>query len=203
MKIFIHILVILLFFACNSNTQKKKESKEQVSNKKAVETKVKSSANYSALFTDYTCNMGISEMAKALQVSQEKLTLVTFNSNTKRCYVDYEAPNILPVRLSWGLSPSSKKGNKKLIDEALEFKRLNISPAGISIELAETGDCYLRHSPMHGRITLLNSNYDNVITLDYGTRMQPNGERRSNEAQEALKQKISKLANYLLKKYKK
>lgn len=200
MKKYIYIVFLSMALACNTSTQKVDKKEVQVPGKKQVETTVLSSGNYGSLFENYECKLTIDEIAKVLHVSEENLKLSSFEGS-KSCYIDLKIYGPETTRLSVGPVPGSKKSHKKMINEQLEYKEQNISIAGMSIELSETGDCYLRHQPMHGRILILNENYDQAIMLGFGNRNANNN--RTEEQHEELKIKMTDLANYLLKKHRK
>lgn len=204
MKKNIYILFLSLIFACNTTTQKADKDKVQTKNKKEVTNIIKSSGNYSSLLEHYECDMESSEVAKILGVSEENVTTKKYSSN-KKCYFNLSGYGSSSSQISWGIVPATKKGNKKRINNYLNDKK-TLSKSirkkiGTDFELAETGDCYLSQQSMHGRIIIYNEYYDSAFMLSYGNRNANNA--RTKEQQEELKQKMTDLANYLLKKHRK
>jgi len=70
---------------------------------------------------------------------------------------------------------------------------------GMDIQLAETEDSYIAYQPGQGRILIYNENYDQAFLIRYGLRNANND--RTKEQHEALRLKMTDLANYLLKKH--
>lgn len=204
MKKNIYILFLSLIFACNTTTQKADKNGIQTKNKKEVTSTIKSSGNYSSLLEHYECDMESSEVAKVLGVSEENVTIKK-NSFNKKCYFNLSGYGSYSTQISWGIVPGTKRGNKKRINNYLkDKKKLSKSMrkmVGTDFELAETGDCYLSQQAMHGRIIIYNEYYDNAFMFSYGNRNANNA--RTKEQQEELKQKMTDLANYLLKKHRK
>jgi len=200
MKKIIYILFIHLIVACNTGSQNANKSEVQTQNKKGNVEKATLGGNNIGLLKNYECDMTEGEIAKVLEVNEQDLKLVTYDDN-KTCYVDLKGYGANASRLSWRLLPGNKKSHKKMITDQLEYKEQNISIAGMSIELAETGDCYLSYQPLAGRVFILNENYDMAFMISYGTKVTNIG--RTKEQHEDLKNKMTDLANYLLRKYRK
>ena len=190
------------------NTAAKKEGNKTAENKTKVEEKetYKSikSADYSTLLTEYKCDMSISEVAEILEVPESDLSIAEYTTEGK-CYFVLKGfgKNTLTggTGILWGPSPSSKAQNKKEIKSYLEWKQEGVKIMGMDIALAETGDCYIAYQPAHGRLIIYNENYDTAFLINYGRKSSNN--QRTDEQHEALRLKMTDLANYLLKKHRK
>ncbi len=193
----------ILLISCGENPDKKAAQQADTTTTKNADETPKSSADYSSLLMDYQCDIDILELSKVLKVPQASLSLArhTLANNCKFNLKGFGAQTLTgETTLNWGPSPSSKAQNKKEIKSYLERKKDGIKIMGMDIQLAETGDCYLAYQPAHGRIIIYNENYDTAFLLHYGQRKINNV--RTKEQHEALRLKMTDLANYLLKKHK-
>lgn len=214
MKKNIAILVLGLCMACNTATKKSDsqagnetaatQSGTETVSKKRDDSKPMESGNYSTLLTDYSCDMDIPELAKVLQVSEADLSLSEYQTPGKCTFnLNGFGKDAFDgtTRLFFGPSPSSKGQNKKEIANYLKDKEEGTQFMGMDIELAETGDCYLAFQPAQGRMIIYNENYDQAFLINYG---QKNANTdRTEEQHEALRLKMTDLANHLLKKHRK
>lgn len=200
---YIPILIVFgLLMACN-NVQKKEaenvsDSKSEFLEHEKAETIQLPTDNYSTLLIDYECDMSLEEIAKFLKVPLADLEMPSNINNDKKCVVRYSRNGTYESNLTWGNVPASKQGNKKAITKALKDKEGNVSILGSDIIIAETGDSYLLRTPINGRISIRNANYDSAFQLFYGSKG-----KRTEEQHEEMKVKITELANYLLKKHRK
>ena len=198
-------LLLILVIGCGEEP-KKQSAKETVtaSPKSDEETPAQTSADYSSLFSEYTCDMNLTELAKVLKVPEADLSLGD-QAKQDKCTFNLVGfgENALSgdTRLHWGPSPSSKAQNKKDIKSYLERKKDGIKIMGMDIILAETEDCYIAYQPAHGRVIIYNENYDSAFLLNYGQKKVNNV--RTDEQHEALRLKMTDLANYLVKKNRK
>lgn len=199
MKTTTYTLVLSVLFACNPTTKKASDSSSttEVIQKKELTFNTSDSGDYSTLLNNYECDMTSVEIAEVLKVKEGDIKLDLQDFNTK-CYAQLSGYGDTATTLSWGTVPSSKKGNKKAIAEYLKDKKNGEAVMGMDIELAETGDCYLTYQPLHGRMLIYNENYEQAFLLSYGLRG-----KRTKEQHEELKEKMTDLANYLLKKHQK
>jgi hypothetical protein len=208
-------LVLLVFFASSCKESGKNLEVENNTTEATKETlnsarkeninKALPSADYSSLLIDYECDMDFAEVAKVLAVAQSDLSTPEYKTPKDCSFIlkgfgENSAGN--GVRLLWNAYKSSKGQNKKEIrnyqknqKELPEKVRL-----GMSIALAETKDCYIAQQPAHGRVIILNENYDAIFVLNYGRK---GAFKRTEEQHNVLKEKMTDLANYLLKKHKK
>ncbi len=198
------ILSCLLFIACGETSNKKVEQQVVATSSEKEEITNNTSADYSSLLTNYKCDMSVSELTKILGVPESDLALLE-SSTTDKCTFNLagfgEKALTGGTRLYWGPSPSSKAQNKKEIKSYLERKNEGIKIMGMDIVLAETEDCYIAYQPAHGRVIIYNDNYDTAFLLNYGQKNVNNV--RTDEQHEALRLKMTDLANYLLQKHRK
>lgn len=204
---YISLIVILLLVACNSETKKDTNKTVKTEPKKEAATQSTSSADYSSLFDNYSCDISITQLAKVLQIPASDITLKE-NHSSEHCVFElkgfgkgYENTN---TKLRLGPSFSTKKQNKKVITKSLKEKQEMPNGkmvAGRDILLADTGDCYIMLQSLHGRVLILNENYKRLYMISYGSKASVKG--RTKEDQEELSKKVKDLANYLVSKHKK
>ncbi len=206
MKKIIVFLALLLSVACNTATKKETQNTDEPqANPTAQKEKTSlASADYSTLLIDYECDMNISELAEVLNVPNTDLSLSKYPQEGKCNFtIKGFGKNTLgdDSSISWGSYPTSKAQNKKEIAGYLERKEEGLKIMGMDIQLAETNDCYIAYQPAHGRIIIYNEHYDHAFLFTYG---QKNANtNRTKEQHEALRLKMTALANYLLKKHRK
>jgi len=193
-NIFTFTLLILTIACSNSDTQEAKTETATTVSEEIPKEKNSKNISYGNLFDNYKCDISSSEVSKVMQINESDFTLV---NDEKRCKIQLKGYG--NASLTWGSTPGSKKSNKKIISDQLEYKAKNLSIAKMTIELSEDKNCYLWYQPMHGRIILLSENYDQAISLSYGTKNASN--KRTDEQQADLKQKMADMANYLLEKH--
>ena len=206
MKRITSLLLLCLVLGCKGTT--KEEASSNPNNTAKVEekevTEFSASADYSSLFNNYTCDMSVAELAKVLKIPESDLSIAE-RTKAGNCYFDLKGFGKYStggdMRLIWGATPSSKRGNKKAINSYLQRKKEGLKIMGMDIELAKTGDCYLTYQPAYGRMIIYNENYDTAFLMDYGQKIISND--RTAEQHEALRLKMTDLANYLLKKHRK
>lgn len=199
------LFALVLILGCNSETKKKDAVTvtTTVISKKS-DDKVLPSGDYSSLLNSFSCTIEISELASALQVSEADLSLSDYIPKGKCAFhlSGFGKNNFgEESTISWGPFSNSKAQNKKEIESYLKRKKEGLKIMGMDIELAETGDCYIAYQPGHGRILIYNQNYDSAFVFQYGRRSANNN--RTEEQHEALRLKMTNLANYLLKKHRK
>ncbi|MBT8185568.1 MAG: hypothetical protein KJN76_12060 [Eudoraea sp.] len=203
-KIICFSLIGFLLLACGTDEKKENSEGKEVDAKVAPVSEAMPSADYSTLLLEYSCDMDIAETAKVLGVSEVDLAIPDYATPDK-CYYNLKGfgESVLGdgSSLMWGPLPSSKRQNKKEIAGYLEREKKNQNFMGMGIELAETGDCYLAYQPAQGRLIIYNEHYDQAFLINYG---QKNANTdRTEEQHEALRKKMTDLANYLLKKHRK
>lgn len=207
MKQVIAILIIGLLLACNSDS-KKEGVLQSTPKKKLVEqedNKLMKSGDYGTLLTNFSCGMNKSEVARILEVPEGDVGIPNHPIPNK-CNFSLKGfgKNSTgdPTHLRWGIVGSSKKRNKTEIKNYLKNKEKYAANPKVyqymSIALAETKDCYIAQQPSHGRVIIYNENYETIFMLQYGYR---GAFKRTQEQQQELKVKMTKLANYLLKKH--
>ncbi|AWX45825.1 hypothetical protein HME9304_02855 [Flagellimonas maritima] len=207
MKKSIAILVLGLCMACNTATKKESaatESQATTTKTKKEGAKPMKSGDYSTLLINYSCDMDIPELAKVLQVLEADLSLSEYQTPGKCTFnLNGFGKNRLGggTRLYWGPFPSSKGQNRKEIANYLKYKKEGTQFMGMDIALAETGDCYLAYQPAQGRMIIYNENYDQAFLINYDKKNANTD--RTEEQHEALRLKMTDLANYLLKKHRK
>ena len=208
MKHYIALFALHLVFACNTSSKKKapdnagSELKTNTVEQPVMEER--DSGDYSSLYVNYECTSTVSEIAEILDVPENDLTRSDYQQEGK-CSFDVKGFGINTLgnssAISWGPFPTTKAQNKKEIASYLKRKKEGLKIMGMDIELADTGDCYLAYQPGHGRLIIYNENYDHAFFISYGRRSANND--RTEEQHEALKPKMTDLANYLLKKHRK
>lgn len=210
MKQLFAILIFSLLMACNDNTKKEPTNKSSDSNAKLVkqeESKPMKSGDYSSLLTNFKCEMDMAEVAKVLEVPVTDLSIPEF-PYPKKCHFNLKGFGQNSegdgTNIRWGTVRSSKKRNKKEINNYLKNqKKYAANPKvyqNMSIVLADTKDSYIAHQPTHGRLIIYNENYDNAFMINYD---QKGAFNRTSEQHEEIKNRMTNLANYLLKKHKK
>ncbi|UII79834.1 hypothetical protein [Flagellimonas sp. CMM7] len=205
MKNIIALLIFTLFIACKSDKKESSTiSSSAQTNQVKADTKALESGDYSALLIDFKCDIDISELSQVLEVAETDLSLSQYPRQGK-CTFNLKGfgKNTLgdDSGISWGPFPTSKAQNKKEIESYLKRKKEGLKIMGMDIQLAETGDCYLAYQPAHGRLLIYNEHYDQAFLMNYGIRSANND--RTKEQHEALRLKMTDLANYLLKKHRK
>ncbi|WP_350286625.1 hypothetical protein [uncultured Croceitalea sp.] len=205
MKNTVALLLITLFIACKSE---KKESTITSSTPLTKDVKTSNSTlesgNYSSLLIDFKCDINISELAQVLKVVETDLSISEYQRDGEcRFNIKGFGKNNLGSAsgISWGPFLTSKAQNKKEIESYLERKKEGLKIMGMDIQLSETEDCYIAYQPGHGRMLIYNENYDQAFLMNYGIRSANND--RTKEQHEALRLKMTDLANYLLKKHRK
>lgn len=157
----------------------------------------KENADYSSLFTEQkTACLSLKEMAKATDLPPTSVSKGR-SYNSKTCVYKIKLPNKEVMRYSYGPMKIGIKEVKKEIHAYQRRKERNEVMYGMEIELSDTGDSYLLHQPMQGRLLLQNTNYGTIILANFA---------KSGLKLEEKKVKQSyavKIANYLLKKHKK
>ena len=204
MNKFISLLLIGLLLACNTTTKKETQNTDDPNPGAIAQKERLAFADYSTLLIDYECTISISELAKAIDVPDTALSLSKYPEEGKCNFIIKGfGKNTLggESEISWGSYPTSKAQNKKEIASYLERKEDGLKIMGMDIQLAETNDCYIAYQPAHGRIIIYNEHYDHAFLLTYGQRNA--NTNRTKEQHEALRFKMTTLANYLLKKHRK
>lgn len=182
----------------NSNNKTKTEKNTKVNkNKNDSGLNAKPSADYSSLFNkENDICLTTSEIAKATNLP---ITSISKKKGYDDTYCDYEInlPNNKKMNYGFGIMVWTKEQVKKEINSYKRSKQRNEVMFGMEIELSETGDTYFTHQPLHGRVLIINPNYDLII----GTKYSKVGFNLE-EKKEAQKYAV-KIANYLLHKHKK
>lgn len=157
----------------------------------------KESADYSSLFTEEkTACLSLKEMAKATDLPPASVSKGKSYSS-KICVYKMKLPNKEAMRYSYGPMTTSIESVKKEIRAYQKSKKRNEVMYGMEIELTDTGDSYLLHQPMHGRLLLQNADYGTIILTNYAKTGFKLKEKK-------VKQSYAvKIANYLLEKHKK
>jgi len=205
-------LIILLFLSStflmckndkpsnNSKTETKIEVKtvsthNETSNDSFL--KAKKSADYSSLFTkDNDICLTVDDIAKATGLVETSISKKKGYDDTY-CEYEIKLPNGKKMNYGFGVMVWTKEQVKKEINSYKRKKQRNEVMFGMEIELSETGDTYFTHQPLHGRVLIVNPNYDLII----GTKYSKVGFNLE-EKKEAQKYAV-KIANYLLHKHKK
>ncbi|WP_179007564.1 hypothetical protein [Winogradskyella forsetii] len=206
MKNLITLIAIFLLVACKSETKENNSITAKNEAKKDNAKSSNSSADYSSLFYDYTCDVSSADLAKILQIPASDISAQTSESPNECLFKikgfgeghDYTGT-------TWRLMsvPSSKGQSKKEIEGLIKDKAE--LPSGIlmgrDIVLADAGDCYIASQPKRGKVRLLNENYDSFIVITYQTKGSVKG--RTEAQHDQLNLKAKDLANYLVATHKK
>ncbi|WP_225034618.1 hypothetical protein [Winogradskyella sp. SM1960] len=205
----ITLIAIVLLVACKSETNKNTTSTSEaieVAQKKEIEPYNTSSADYSSLFNNYTCDVTVAELAKVLQIPDSDISAQTSKSPNECLFKIKgfgEGHDNTGTTLRLMSVPSSKGQSKKEIANLLKDKAE--LPSGIlmgrDIVLADAGDCYIASQPRRGTVRILNENYDSFIVMTYQTKASVQG--RTEEQHDELKIMSNDLANYLVTTHKK
>ncbi|WP_178988193.1 hypothetical protein [Winogradskyella schleiferi] len=206
MKNLIPSVAIVLLVACESETKKNSSTTAKNETKQEIAKSSNSSADYSSLFYNYTCDVSCTDLAKILQIPASDISAQTSESPNE-CFFKIkgfgEGHDDTGTALRLMSVPSSKGQSKKDIANLLKDKAE--LPSGIlkgrDITLADAGDCNIIIQPRRGTVRILNENYDNFFVITYQTKVSVLG--RNEEQHEALTKKVKNLANYLVTTYKK
>ena len=199
-------LILIGSFLISCGETKKNESKkeDQEVSKKETTSEALPSADYSSLLTNYECNISISEVATALNISEAYVSLAKYQQ-PGRCAFNIKGFGQNPLGddtiLEWFLEDVGKAQVAKEIKSYLDDQANNEEVLGMGIQLAETGDSYITKNPMYGRVAIMNANYDSWLYMSYAPKHMY--KTRTPEQHTALGEKTIALANYLLKKHKK
>ncbi|MCB0649824.1 MAG: hypothetical protein KDC85_00960 [Saprospiraceae bacterium] len=203
-KIAVFIFLSTFAFSCSNTNEKTNNENAAPGEQQEVKTDDKlPGADYNSLFTDFTCNMSVAEVAKVFGVPESDVSTPDYKKAEGCAFVIKGfGQNGLgdETIVSWFLEKTTKAEVKKEIQNYQELEKTN-SGLGMSIEKSETGDTYLAKSPRYGRVIVLNENYDNWLLISYAPKFQY--KTRTDEQHLALEAKSIALANYLLKKHEK
>lgn len=155
------------------------------------------SANYSSLFTqDNVVCLSLKEMAIATSLPQSSISKKKSYSK-KTCAYKMKLPNKEIMNYRYSPMTIGIGEVKKEIKAYLKRKKRKEVMFGMEIELSDTGDTYLTHLPLHGKLLIQNANYGIIILSNYAKTGFKLKEKK-------VKQSYAvKVANYLLKKHKK
>ena len=206
MKNTITFIAIVFLLACKSETKENNSTTAKNETKQDIAKSSNSSADYSSLFYNYTCDVSSSDLGKILQIPASDISAQTSNSPNECLFKIKgfgEGHDNTGTTLRLMSVPSSKNQSKKEI--AAYIKDKAELPSGIlmgrDIVLADAGDCYIAFKPRQGTTLIFNENYDSFIVITYQTKGSVKG--RTDEQHEQLKLKTKDLANYLVTKHKK
>jgi len=205
-KLIISLVLLPIVVSCGERKKNEYKNEQQEIVNKEETGAILASGDYSSLLGDYTCGMDIAEVAKILEVPASNLSIPKY-ATPEKCMFElkgYGEDALGGVTIiGWAPSKNSKADNKNEINTYLKNQRKLTSAVtmGMGIVLADTKDCYLAFQPAHGRIIIINEHYDNMFLLYYGTNRTLKS--RTVEQQKELQEKMTVLANYLLKKHRK
>ena len=199
------VMLITLLFACDEATKKKNDKKTNKENPVKEETNTTlSSGDYSTLLIKYECNMNTADVARIFNVPETDVSITKYQK-PGRCAFSIKGfgENGLgkETTVEWFLEEVGKAQVNKEINTYLDDQANNESVLGMGILLSETGDSYITKQPMHGRVVIMNGNYDSWLFMGYSPKHMYKS--RTQEQHDALGEKMIGLANYLLKKHKK
>ncbi len=205
MKKHILFIAVILLVSCKSETKENNSTTAKNETKQDIAKSSNSSADYSSLFYDYTCDVSNSDLAKILQIPASDISAQTSES-TNECLFKIKGfgEGHDDTGTTWRLMsvPSSKGQSKKEIEGLIKDKAE--LPSGIlmgrDIVLADAGDCYISSQPKRGKVRILNENYDSFIVITYQTKGSVKG--RTEAQHDQLNLKAKDLANYLVTKHK-
>jgi hypothetical protein len=203
-KLVSSILILCLLLSCGESKKKESKNEDQVVSKQETKSEVLPSADYSTLLVNYECDMDVAEVAKALRISETDMSLAKYQ-RPGACSFSIKGfgQNGLgdDSAIIWYLEELGKAQVNKEIKSYLDDQTNNEEVLGMGIDLSETGDSYLARQPMHGRVIIMNSNYDKWLLLSYAPKHLYKS--RTPAQHDALGTKMVGLANYLLEKHKK
>ena len=203
-KLISSILILGLLISCGETKKKESKNEEQEVSKQETAIEALPSADYSSLLVNYECDMDVAEVAKALQLSETDVSLAKYQQPGACSFsVKGFGQNGLgdDTVITWHLEELGKAQVNKEIKSYLDDQANNESVLGMGIDLSETGDTYIARQPMHGRVVIMNSNYDKWLLLSYAPKHLYKS--RTPAQHDALGEKMIVLANYLLKKHRK
>lgn len=211
-KTFLYILLVGALSACGGSTTDQQETTPSEPAGEPPKSDAAPTADYSSLLQNYRCDMDAAEVANALGVSESSIGIPDYAkqpsfAETGKCFFTVQGfgkdADGGDTQINWGsedgMSLADVRGEiesySKNMKEMPESVR-NIT--GIDLQMADTDDSYLAYQNKTGRIIILNENHGAML-LTYGTAGR--GASRTEEQQEALKEKMTQLANYLLEKH--
>jgi len=232
MKKIVGILLLLtVIISCDEATKKNATKQvEKTTKKENNDTNTLSSADYSSLLIDYACDMDMVEMAKVLDVPEGNLSIPDYAkqlafTKTGMCYFNLKGFGSGAggdTGISMGTSKMTKADVKNEINGYLKRKKDGLEKiTKMYIVQADTKDSYIATQLRHGRVIILNENYDNVFFITYGLEnkvvhdddhplvvqhaagTENANTNRTTAQHEELTKKMVKLANYLLEKHRK
>jgi len=199
----ITVLAILLF-SCGESQEKSTNQSATEENSTEIQKEASiSSADYSSLFTDFSCNVTVSELAQALNLPESDISIPKHLPSSGCAFViNGFGKNAFgeETTIHWFLEKTSKDEVKEQIQSYSETEVSN-NVLAMGLEMSETGDTYLAKAPSYGRVNVLNENHENWLLISYAPMHQYKA--RTQEQHIALGAKMIDLANYLLKKHKK
>ena len=199
------ILLLGVLVSCGETKEKKNDQNtSQDKSQPAKASKTLPSADYSSLLVNYECDMTVAEVANALNIPDSDISMPKPH-RPGQCNFRIKGfgENALgdETPIIWFLEELGKAQVNKEIKSYLDDQANNESVLGMGIDLSETGDSYIARQPMHGRVVIMNSNYDKWLLLSYAPKHLYKS--RTPAQHDALGEKMITLANYLLKKHKK
>ncbi len=223
--------IAFLFVSCGEAPKKDtaQQGEKKSTEKNNYVTESLPSADYSSLLIDYSCDMSITEVAKALEVSETDLSIPEYSKKPyypkSTCYFSLKGFGTGPDGDSPFRMHTAKMTKAEVKKEIKGYlKRKNDGLEDITktyVVEADTKDCYIATQLRYGRVIILNENYDNAFVIQYGTANKivdnddhklvkqnaagtenPNTDRTTEQHKELTK-KVVKLANYLLQKHRK
>lgn len=204
-KLVSSILLLGVLISCGETKEKKNDQNISEDKSQPIEaSKTLPSADYSSLLVNYECDMTPSEVARALSIPEADVSLAEYQYPGRCTFVIKGfGENTLgdDTIIVWFLEKLGKAQVAKEIKSYLDDQANNESVLGMGIQLSDTGDCYITKQPMHGRVAIMNANYDSWMFLSYNPKHMYKS--RTQEQHDALGEKTIALANYLLKKHKK
>lgn len=209
----VHILFLGFLSACGETATEQLGNEPAVSELGNPGRGTSPGADYSSLLRSYRCDMTVADVARVLGVPERSMGIPDYAAmpsfaKTGKCFFTVEGfgedADGGQTQISWGSQDDMSMSDVKSEIESYS-KNLRDMPesvrkiTGLDLRVADTEDSYLAYQNKTGRIFILNE-YHGALLLTYETARA--GSSRTQEQQEALKDKMTQLANYLLEKHK-
>jgi len=222
------VILALWYWSCGESPNNSRSNKDTLGATEEETTgKSSNSGDYSALFTDFSCDITASEIAQPIEIPINDIKKTTMRERTEKIFgsdfplgkkEESKAQNSDDCMFELEGFGVNKLGTATFIEfRTTDLGRATIKHAitedlkhrdeGIEkltqrfIVEADFKDNYITTKPLYGRVNIYNENYDETFIITYGTLGADND--RTKEQHEVLTEKMIKLANQLLKKYRK
>ena len=196
-------LLAIAFVGCSNPKEEKTPVKDVPKATEKIEKTIQPtpSADYSSLFTKLPACISASEMAEASGLDASLVKKLEKKEYDVYCKYHLVLPDKSVMLFEYTGNPWNKQDIAHEIKKYQTDKKKGELMLGMDIQTTETGDCYLLYQPMHGRIIIVNANYDTAVLCNYDGGLVANGKVSTFSKEQKLERKnmATKIANYLVK----